>query len=1346
MVEHEQGMPQEEIDDLLPLSENAGQETESNRESSSGAEAGPEDDAKLRARREETPENRLKSKLESLGLTQEAIAEAVPEFSELSEGKQLLVLENLQQLTLGRIQEEAQDKYKSDVGQSGWAGRIWKGVSKQWQIKKREKATAKELQQGGIKVHGTALQQLTELTGVMPEVEVQQDGKLAIGYAWEFENATHEQQEAVSAFNKVANEFARMPEEWSFSAAEKTEQQKYKAAKQAYDEARNNLLAAKKESFAGAEYAEVGAMYYVNDAEFAVRMNQFLNTHPDVERQLQSITDERAWTKAFKDIFVERSGYFTGGFIGRSVAVGTLGWAAAPIVAAGLGAWRGRSRAKETLGEREKAARKGVKDTSKEAKNIIDADRTTEKLEKQLEKTTDAVQLEEVSEKVPEKELSSLKARIEYAREKIDAGRMNYGSPEQRLQNRYLLLQAIANAESLFYEFGGNPAVKSALDERLDRFLAHKEQKITKAQAAYIKKQMLKGAAYGAGFAFAGAGIRHVGGQAVEALGLDEKFGRLASLWGRDEALETPPAELPSNEEANTPPVGPLAGEGAALRSAEAELESEPPVPPLTTEAPKTSAEVTVTLEAAKADAITDQDRIAATAKHFKFEEAKDSGLRLDMAEAAKENANLGKLEQVLDRLVAAQYVDEFGDKLDPEEAAKILNMAANLRVAFEQGDAGFMDRWSPEGGERLSALFKESLAYDVENQTLTIADQAKFEQLVDGLKAHADELAAQNKLEGAVGELPKIKQETWSEIVNAAQNKEIEVEDYTQNERVREAYEANQAREAAAAEAPKEPVASKIAESEAKPSPADAAAPAETRAPAQRELPKLLDEIQGINQNTTDPNEKALVGLYEDVRKYSEITDTEQARELAAKRFHDLEPFADQYQDVRDMYTAGLEQMLDDAVRKGEGVFHLGSPSPEKLADFSGKFGRMHGLDEQSSKIFVSWLAGEDAALDRNDFKRLGLWAGQDGVVKKNHFDAAAFSRKVKEFLGVAKSPELPQSGKWEPRTIHFTTKDGNRHEEVVNMRAIESNGSRAYEVDRIGTKQAGSIAPSSNELLQYPAEQLSRSDEGGLEIAPSEELKNLLERPVSGAEAQPAPEQTPVAPEPSTVPEPAPEAKEAIIEQGESSKLPVKEPTEENIAIDSEKGKKIAENFLSNILKEKKTKEIFGDLNLQDGINSDEEFKFLQSEYAGIFAQSVSGDDAAKTLRPHFESLIDDFIEQNKNFFAEKGVTSHKNLVPKEMLRAASEDAIVFSPEVFRQKAEEALNSKDNLPSKGLENIKEGESWRSSDGKTEYQVKVADTSARARLKTKIKDFDFVTTKIVNGKWVNIFAREVEK
>ncbi|MCK4554076.1 hypothetical protein KAU19_03875, partial [Candidatus Parcubacteria bacterium] len=141
------------------------------------------------------------SGFDKLGI-KELDLESIKSFSGLSEGQQLLVLENLKQLNLGRIQEEAAVEYRKNTAESKFLGRIWQGISKKYQIAKLEKVTVNKIKKGGMKAHQETLQQLVNgMQKFGTEVKVQ-DGKLEIQYASGFENLTPEQQKQVDEFNQ----------------------------------------------------------------------------------------------------------------------------------------------------------------------------------------------------------------------------------------------------------------------------------------------------------------------------------------------------------------------------------------------------------------------------------------------------------------------------------------------------------------------------------------------------------------------------------------------------------------------------------------------------------------------------------------------------------------------------------------------------------------------------------------------------------------------------------------------------------------------------------------------------------------------------------------------------------------------------------------------------------------------------------------------------------------------------------------------------------------------------------------------------------------------------------------
>ncbi len=438
--------------------------------------------------------------------------EKISGFEKLSNGQRLLVAENLKQLTLGRVHEEAGEKYEKDTAKARFLGRVWKGISKKYQIAKLEKSAAKNIISGGMEIHKDALVHLIERASDGPDVEVLKEGKLEVLYASGMENLNPEQKESIESFNQIASKFSKMPEEWRAGTASKKEQEKYKALRDQYEKTKADILEIKRDK---SGYKE--AALYVNDIDSRVYGDQFLNTHPDVEKQLQNITDKSIWTRAMANVATERGLYLAGGFITRTLTTSLLGLAGAPLAAAGMGGFIARKRAKEALVEHEKGARRGVEDRSKEAKNFVSVDSMREKLEKLSEKIS--------TEKDPEKReklLISLRARISYTQGKMEDGLINYGKGTERFASQYELISSLSSAT---VHAGAGRTGKSELGLRLDDFLQFKKQKISEAQEKYVRDQMIRGAVMGAGFAVAGYALRHFG---------EEWFG-----WGETEQSVT---------------------------------------------------------------------------------------------------------------------------------------------------------------------------------------------------------------------------------------------------------------------------------------------------------------------------------------------------------------------------------------------------------------------------------------------------------------------------------------------------------------------------------------------------------------------------------------------------------------------------------------------------------------------------------------------------------------------------------------------------------------------------------------------------------------------------------------
>lgn len=445
--------------------------------------------------------------------------EKIEGFNKLSKGQQLLILENLRQLTLGRIQEEASEKYKKDTAETNFLGRIWQAVSKKYQIAKLEKTTAKEIQKGGINIHKKVLQQLVKGIKETGLEVVEKDKELEIQYISGLENLTEDEQKKVEGFNKIATEYSKIPYEWSLGTATKKEQKEYKKLKQEYEKVKGDILELmhKKNEDFQKENPQKEASLFLNAVDGKVHLNQFLNTHPEVEKQLQKIEDKNTWLQLIPNLISKKGLFFVTGAIIRSVSASLFGLGGVALVSGVINRQLIKRRAKETLTEKEKMARKGVKDISKEAKNFVDADNLTKKLEfliQEIDETnskinnvkTDAGLIAELIIK-KEKLINSLNVRIDYTKEKINDGLVNFGAKEERLINQFNIIQVLSRA--MINVGGNNKEIKTELEKRLERFLNFKKEKISKAQKEYITNQALRGALLGAGFASAGWLFKH---------------------------------------------------------------------------------------------------------------------------------------------------------------------------------------------------------------------------------------------------------------------------------------------------------------------------------------------------------------------------------------------------------------------------------------------------------------------------------------------------------------------------------------------------------------------------------------------------------------------------------------------------------------------------------------------------------------------------------------------------------------------------------------------------------------------------------------------------------------------
>jgi hypothetical protein len=483
----------------------------------------------------------------------------------LSEGQQLLVLENLKQLTVGRIQEEAIDRTDEDtkvdtwISGTNWIRKGWRSASRKYQIAKTEKLTQKEIMRGGMAVHGEILKQLVEGALSSPEVEVidrpeKKTPIIRVNFAGgkQFADIPESERSALDAFNIAAHAFSEIPAEWRYTdSAKKKDHGKYEEGERRYVEARDSLL-----RFLGGRYGEEEALWTINDLESKVRMTQFLQTTADAEDQLRSIRDDAAWTRMWKDSITEHGVAFGLGFGARTAAAASAGFLATPLVlpalaAAGLvGGVRAYIRSKEQLKEKERRSRKGrgeEKDPTKEKFPSVE-------LSSELTRLSDA-SLDAFGEKDQEEKLIELRKSLDIIRKKLENGMVDFGTENEASGNEYSLLQALSRAgavvamysaeESSEFETRFNEAVASN-----DRFIDVETARAKKKQMEFVGKNIATGAVISATFAGLGYGARYVAEHGSSILGAVSD--RLAVPDGAKETLDdafgTSPGQAPAGE------------------------------------------------------------------------------------------------------------------------------------------------------------------------------------------------------------------------------------------------------------------------------------------------------------------------------------------------------------------------------------------------------------------------------------------------------------------------------------------------------------------------------------------------------------------------------------------------------------------------------------------------------------------------------------------------------------------------------------------------------------------------------------------------------------------------------
>ena len=317
--------------------------------------------AEVLPKSKEVPEDILSSYKERFGINKEDL-EGVEGFKDLSRGQQRQVLENLAQITIGKIRTEAVDgqteEFNTKQKDAKLLGKIWNGlknsVIKKAEVINREKKLASEIQNGGIAEHKDALEQMTRgMKELGPAIKEGENGELEVQFV-ETDGMSPEVAKVAEVFNIEGSKLSKIPYEWSLESASAEQKKSYAEAKETYELQRSVLLEQMKKE--GGDEKAIKAMAHT---ESVVEMQRFIQTCPDAVEGLKNIENQSAITAALKSVGTERGLYMAGGALLRTSFGLVAGFAAAPAAAAIMGGIRGWKKTGDQLVLQDAAQRRG---------------------------------------------------------------------------------------------------------------------------------------------------------------------------------------------------------------------------------------------------------------------------------------------------------------------------------------------------------------------------------------------------------------------------------------------------------------------------------------------------------------------------------------------------------------------------------------------------------------------------------------------------------------------------------------------------------------------------------------------------------------------------------------------------------------------------------------------------------------------------------------------------------------------------------------------------------------------------------------------------------------------------
>ncbi len=459
----------------------------------------------------------------------------LPEFQKLSNGQKMLVLQGANDKLLEYVSENASKAFsgrletvdKTYAGEKSLVFKVQKWGEKVSIAARKNFLTARDQKKilkktlgadAGIFVSEVAPELIAVFGNSGLRAELGPDGKTVVTDFAGLENPSPLARQMAEEYNVAASALARVPHEWRLEGATPKQKKTYENARLALVAAQDRLspeLIEHARRTAPGENPEIFAAAQLQKSEALADTMSWLSAHPDAARRLTQIDSRSAMREGLKDITAERIAIGVG-----SGALKGLSLFAGPVVGYFVGKYRGKERAKKSLSEQDKLARRGQRYTGDTAIRMGSAERQIGYLTKYknqlLEASSDVERMKFAAE---------LKTRVDFIELKLAAGHVNFGAMNGRFMRQYELgkilneakvaMSVHSNEKELGNIFLHDDETAVSLKDAWARKLifktgAGKKESIELARKQEIERQGRWGAFYGTLSGIGGAGFRYL--------------------------------------------------------------------------------------------------------------------------------------------------------------------------------------------------------------------------------------------------------------------------------------------------------------------------------------------------------------------------------------------------------------------------------------------------------------------------------------------------------------------------------------------------------------------------------------------------------------------------------------------------------------------------------------------------------------------------------------------------------------------------------------------------------------------------------------------------------------------